>query len=280
MHHGGGGKTRHMYLDKLCQMWEYCYQICASTSYTLRHTRRYIIHHPHLWFTCFHSHTSPHPPVWCVGYYLTNFCCTYSPALKFGLQLGIVMPRQVAPCAFAGDDMFLIHFYPIWVFWGGHPRTRYSMTNFWCVMSSVLQFEMELGIDVYDLLAKDKIRHMNGSWFTCTVIGCTTVEDYAWHTLGPTFVAHNLLMCTSQWSFPWMFNAMVQKHRYGTWLCQKIHTPPYVHHGRGWKSSHVIRQTLSNVGILLPNLRKHVMHIGVRMQVSHLLSAFVFYVFS
>ena len=271
-----GGQNTHMYLDKLCQMWEYCYQICASTSYTLRHTRRYIIHHRHLWFTCFHSHI----PVWCVGYYLTNFCCTYSPALKFGLQLGIVMPRQVAPCAFAGDDMFLIHFYPIWVFWGGHPRTRYSMTNFWCVMSSVLQFEMELGIDVYDLLAKDKIRHMNGSWFTCTVIGCTTVEDYAWHTLGPTFVAHNLLMCTSQWSFPWMFNAMVQKHRYGTWLCQKIHTPPYVHHGRGWKSSHVIRQTLSNVGILLPNLRKHVMHIGVRMQVSHLLSAFVFYVFS
>ena len=56
-----GGESRHMWLDKLCQMWEYCYQICASTSCTLVYACRYLICYPHLCFTCFHSHTSPHP---------------------------------------------------------------------------------------------------------------------------------------------------------------------------------------------------------------------------
>ena len=46
---------------------------------------------------------------------------------------------------------------------------------------------MELDIDVYDLLAKEQIRHMKGSSLTCAVIGCTTVVSNARHTIRPAF---------------------------------------------------------------------------------------------
>ena len=53
------GKTRHMWLDKLCQISEYCYQNYLNTPYTLQHTRIYLVHYPHLCVSHFHSHTSP-----------------------------------------------------------------------------------------------------------------------------------------------------------------------------------------------------------------------------
>ena len=104
--------------------------------------------------------------------------------------------------------------------------------------------------------------------------------SHARYTLGPTFVAHNLLSWNWNTSFPWMYMACVQKSKYGTWLHQKIHTPPLGAPRWGQNTSHVIRQTLSKMKILLPNLCRHVVHIAIRMLASHLPSAFVCVTFS
>ena len=117
-------------------------------------------------------------------------------------------------------------FTPMVVLRGGHPRTRYYMTNFCCVMSPELQFGLKLGISVSYLAAKEQIRHMNGSSLTYTPPWYTTVVSNTRHTLGPTFVAHNPLSWSWNTSFPWMCSTTLQKSRYGTWSVRPLFIPP------------------------------------------------------
>ena len=90
-----GGKTRHMWLDKLCQKLEYCCQIYPSTSYTLRHIRWYLIHYRHLCVSHFHSHTSWGLSVKVDTYTLTNFVKNENIVTK---SVQITSPTLVYAC--------------------------------------------------------------------------------------------------------------------------------------------------------------------------------------
>ena len=275
-----GCNTRHMYFDQLCQKWRYCYQNCANTSHLFPHTRRYITHYRHLYMTRFHTHPhhTTHSGAWgtiwptFVVHVLLTWNLHWSFILPYYTLLHRVRVRE--------RTCFQSIFTPYGCFEGCRPCTIYYMTNFCCVMSPTLQFEMKLGIGVSYLAAKEQIPRKNGSSLTYTPPWCTTVVSRTRHTLGSTFVVWNLLKWDSQWSCPWMYNAMVQRYRYGTWSVHHLHTPPWVHHGGGQNTAYVIRQTLSKIGILLPNLSKHVIHIAAHTVVSHSLSAFVCVTFS
>ena len=221
-----GCQPRNLWLKKLCQKLEYCHQIYANTLHLFLHTRWYLIHHPHLCMTHFHSHPPPQPTQWCMGYYWANFWCTHSPDVKFAPKLCITILCLAASCACAGDDIFPIHFYPNGCFEGGHPRTRYYMTNFCCVMSPELQFGLKLPPNVSYHVAKAHIRRMKGSSLTYTHPWYTTVVSNTRHTLGPTFVAHNPLSWSWNTSFPWMCSTTLQKSRYGTWSVRPLFIPP------------------------------------------------------
>ena len=189
-----------MYLDQLCQILEYCDQNCANTSHLFPHTCRYISNHRHLYMTSFHTHPHHTPPSGAWGTIWPTFDVHIIPT--WNLHWSFALPYHVLlhRVRVRKTTSFQSTFIPYGCFEGCRPCTRYYMTNFCCMMSPTLQFEMKLGIGVSYLAAKEQIPRKNGSSLTYTPPWCTTVVSRTRHTLGPTFVVWNLLKWDSQWS--------------------------------------------------------------------------------